>query len=95
MGDKYTFAAVLDYAPDGVNITFPDLPGCFSCADPGDTAGAIQNAKEALALHLFCMEQDGEEIPMPTKTASLAKNQRVAAIDVYMPSIRAAMLATA
>ena len=65
MKDRYSFIAILDYADDGISIEFPDLPGCLSCADRNNTEQALHNAKEALGLHLWGMEKDGEEIPAP------------------------------
>ncbi|MBQ5392086.1 MAG: type II toxin-antitoxin system HicB family antitoxin, partial [Spirochaetales bacterium] len=40
---------------------------------------------------LFGMEQDGERIPEPTEISALnlEKNQAVALINVFMPSVRA------
>ena len=91
MKSEYSFFAVLTYGSDGISIHFPDLPGCLSCADKDDTVSAIRNAKEALGLHLFGMEQDGELIPEPTEINGLAvdKNQAVALINVFMPTVRA------
>lgn len=51
MKNDYSFIAVLDYADDGINITFPDLPGCYSCADKNNSEEALKNAKEALGVH--------------------------------------------
>ena len=50
----------------------------------------MQNAKEALGLHIWGMEQDGEELPYPTSIAelSLGKGQIPALIDVFMPPVR-------
>jgi predicted RNase H-like HicB family nuclease len=56
--DRYIFPAVLTYAEDGISIEFPDLPGCLPCA--GSTEEALQNARQALGLHLYGMEQDGD-----------------------------------
>jgi predicted RNase H-like HicB family nuclease len=61
--DRYSYVAVFTYDDDGICIDFPDLPGCCPCADAGDTDSAIKNAKEALGLHIWGMEQDGEELP--------------------------------
>ena len=89
--NNYTFIAILEYAEDGINVSFPDLPGCFTCADAGDTEAALKNAKEALGLHLFGMEQDNEPIPeaTPIINIKLERNQIPVLIDVFMPSIRA------
>lgn len=91
MKNEYAFVAIFEYADDGINITFPDLEGCFSCAEVNDTDTALKNAKEALGLHLFAMEQDNEKIPEPRPITeiSLAKNQVPVLIDVFMPSVRA------
>ena len=43
MKNEYTFIAVLEYADDGINITFPDLPGCISCADVNATEEKVKN----------------------------------------------------
>ena len=93
MKNDYAFIAIFEYAEDGINISFPDLEGCFSCAEANDTDTALKNAKEALGLHLFAMEQDGETIPTPTpiNKITLEKNQVPVLIDVFMPSVRAAV----
>ena len=88
MQDIYTYAAVLAYAEDGISIEFPDLPGCLPCADT--TEEAAKNAKEALGLHLWGMEQDGEETPAPTVITELklASNEIPLLVEVFMPLVR-------
>ena len=88
MKDRYSFIAVLDMEDDGISIEFPDLPGCLPCADTMEEA--LKNAQEALGLHLWGMEQGGEEIPEPTpiQNIQLEKNQVPAVIEVFMPSFR-------
>lgn len=50
----------------GFSVHFPDLPGCTSY---GETLGEAQkNAQDALGLHLYGMEQDGDLIPAPSTT---------------------------
>ena len=90
MKDRYSYVAIFNYEEDGIAIEFPDLPGCFPCADKDDTEGALKNAKEALGLHIWGMEQDGEELPVPLAITdiSLEKNQIPVLIDVFMPPIR-------
>ena len=89
MKDRYSFVAVLNYAKDGISIEFPDLPGCLPCAK--NTEEAVYNAREALGLHLFGMEEDGERIPDPTPLDKipLQKGQLPVLVDVFMPPIRA------
>lgn len=88
--NRYCYVAIFSYDKDGISIEFPDLPGCYPCADKDDTDMALKNAKEALALHIWGMEQDGDEIPQPTTITSLhlESNQIAVLIDVFMPPVR-------
>ena len=88
MKDFYTFPAILSFADDGISIEFPDLPGCLPCAHTQEEA--IKNAREALGLHLFGMEEDGDSIPEPSLITSvpLEKNQSSILVDVWMPVVR-------
>lgn len=90
MKDRYVYVAVLTYEENGIAMEFPDLPGCYPCAEKDDIEGALQNAKEALGLHIWGMEQDGEELPYPTSITelSLEKGQIPVLIDVFMPPVR-------
>lgn len=90
MKDRYVYVAVLTYEENGITIEFPDLPGCYPCAEKDDIEGALQNAKEALGLHIWGMEQDGEELPYPTNITelSLEKGQIPVLIDVFIPPVR-------
>jgi predicted RNase H-like HicB family nuclease len=89
--DLYIYPAVFDYADDGISIEFPDLPGCLPCAKT--TEEAVHNAKEAVALHLYGMEQDGDPIPEPTPVDHIAleSNQIPILIEIYMPLHREAI----
>ena len=89
--DTYVFPAIFTYEEDGISIEFPDLPGCLSCADTTDEA--IKMAKEALALHLYGMEEDNDEIPKdtPINNIDLLKNQIPMLVEVYMPLYRTAI----
>ena len=86
--DRYSFVAVFTYDEDGISIDFPDLPGCCPCAVT--TEEALHNAKEALGLHLWGMEQDEEQIPAPSDIVDLCleKNQVPTLIEVFMPPVR-------
>ena len=88
--NRYCYVAIFSYDKDGISIEFPDLPGCYPCADKDDTDMALKNSKEALALHIWGMEQDGDEIPQPTTITSLhlESNQIAVLIDVFMPPVR-------
>jgi len=89
--DFYVFPAIFDYADDGISVEFPDLPGCLPCAQT--TEEAVQNAREAAALHLYSMEQDVEAIPEPTPIGrlKLEANQIPILIEIFMPLYREAI----
>lgn len=89
--DKYIFPAILEYAEDGISIEFPDLPGCLPCAQ--STEEAFKNAREAMGLHLWGMEQDSDPITEPTPVEKLRPepNQVVVLIEVWMPPFREAI----
>jgi len=86
--DRYIYPAIFDYAEDGISIEFPDLPGCLTCGDTEEEA--LRMAKEAMALHLYGLEQDGDTIPEPTKVKyiTVEDNQAVVLIDAWMPPFR-------
>ena len=89
--DKYCYPAVFGYNPDEteISVVFPDL----NCATSGvDDADALASARELLGCVLFGMEEDGEEIPEPSKLADieLDDTERSVLIDVFMPSVRMA-----
>ncbi|MEE5994520.1 MAG: type II toxin-antitoxin system HicB family antitoxin [Oscillospiraceae bacterium] len=88
MKDTYIFPAVFEFCDNGIAITFPDLSGCLPCAE--STEKAVQNAKEALTLHLYGMEEDGEPIPDPTPfdKIPLQEHQTLVLIEIYMPPFR-------
>lgn len=86
--DRYSYVAIFHYADDGISISFPDLPGCFPCAET--TEEAIKNAKEALGLHLWGIENDNDTIPQPTPITDLTlqSGEIPILVDVFMPPIR-------
>lgn len=88
MKDHYAFPAYFYFAEDGISIEFPDLPGCLSCAHSHEEA--FHNAKEALGLHLYGMEQDGEDIPEPTPVTQLRPEEAsaIVMVEVFMPAVR-------
>ena len=91
MKDFYAFPAIFHIADDGISISFPDLPGCLPCAATMEEAFA--NAREALQLHLYGMEEDEEDIPEATavKNIELSKDDTIAMIEAWMPPFRERM----
>ena len=86
--DRYLYPALFHYAEDGISVSFPDLPGCLSCGNTTEEAFAM--AREALALHLYGMEEDREPIPEPSPVERLyvGPNEVVVLIEVWMPAFR-------
>ncbi|KJE29207.1 hypothetical protein LG52_2269 [Geobacillus kaustophilus] len=86
--DRYIYPAIFDYGSDGISVEFPDLLGCFTCGDTEEEA--FKMAKEAMALHLYGLEQENEEIPQPSKVSEIQteNNQVIVFIEVWMPPFR-------
>jgi predicted RNase H-like HicB family nuclease len=86
--DIYIYPAVLAYAEDGISIEFPDLPGCLPCAHT--TEEAAKNAREAMGLHLWSLERDGDAIPEPTPVNKLmlGENEIPLLVEAFMPAVR-------
>ena len=89
MRDRYIFPAVFNYEDDGISVSFPDLPGCYTCGDNDEEA--VRMAEEALGLHIWSMENDGEAIPEASRGDKIqtAPNERIFLVDVWMPHVRA------
>ncbi|WP_294360647.1 type II toxin-antitoxin system HicB family antitoxin [uncultured Clostridium sp.] len=89
--DFYVFPAKFAFDKDGISVEFPDLPGCITCGDTVEEAN--RRAKEALALHLYGMEEDEERIPEATliKDIKCNSDEVVMLIEVYMAFYREAI----
>ena len=90
--NRYRFIAVLEYGDKGmIGVRFPDLPGCVSCEETTDKA--VESAKEVLLLHLYGMEEDGDEIPVPSelRDIQLEKNELPILVEVNMKPYREKM----
>lgn len=79
------------YEENQVGVTSPDLPGCVTVSK--DETDAIKCAKEALGLHIYGMEVDGESIPAPSSIKNLPQKKGTICVlvDVWMPLIRASV----
>jgi len=53
-------------------VTVPDLPGCFSAGSTFDLA--LENAREAILMHVEGMLEDGEPVPAPKTIEQLRRN---------------------
>jgi len=89
MKEKYLYSAIFEYAEDGINVSFPDLPEALTCGD--NTEEALRMAKECLELTIYGREEDGEDIPTPSRIKSTKENESVVLIEAYMPTVRMEM----
>jgi predicted RNase H-like HicB family nuclease/post-segregation antitoxin (ccd killing protein) len=97
--DKYRYPAVLGYDVPTKHyyVLWPDLPGCTTTGETEDEA--LDNAREAMSLHLWGLEDDGDEIPSPTPLQKLDLSEYlddgnkivVVLVEVWMPSFREKM----
>lgn len=62
---KLTYLAVIEPTEAGYSVYFPDLPGCTSYGEGFEEAQ--RQAVDALGLHLYGLEKDGDKIPFPSK----------------------------
>lgn len=62
---KLSYLAVFEPGKDGYGVYFPDLPGCISFGKTFEEAQL--EATDALGLHIYGMEKDGESLPEPSK----------------------------
>jgi predicted RNase H-like HicB family nuclease len=66
--DPQKYLVILEHA-EGSNYSayVPDLPGCVSTGDSRQEV--MRNIREAIALHLEGMREDGDPIPAPSSEA--------------------------
>ncbi len=87
---KLTYLAVFEPTESGYSVYFPDLPGCVSFGE--DFEEAQKEAAEALGLHIYGMEKDGDEIPAPSKSPQVdpetAAGYMVSPISVFPDIVR-------
>lgn len=94
--DRYRYPAVLGYDDPSKQyyVLWPDLPGCTTTGRTEDEA--LKNAREAMSVHLWGMEDDGDAIPTPTPIQQLDLSEYeedgnkfvVILVEIWMPSFR-------
>ena len=91
MNEVVAYPAIFSFDADGISVSFPDLPGCLSCAD--NSAEAIYMARDALSLRLWSDECDKISFPAPSDPIKLKEGLQpeeiVELIDVDMRAVRA------
>lgn len=87
---KITYLAVFEPTETGYSVYFPDLPGCVSYGE--DFEEAQRQAADALGLHIYGMEKDGDEIPTPSKAPQVdpetAVGSMVSLVTVFPDLVR-------
>ena len=67
---KYVYPAIFSPSEDGgFVVSFPDVSGCYT--DGNTLAEALEQAKDALCLMLYDMEEREEAIPEPTNAKDI------------------------
>ncbi len=87
---KLSYLAVFEPSGEGYSVYFPDLPGCISYGNSYEEAQ--KEAEDALGLHLYGMEKDGDEIPSPSKNPQIdeatAPGYLVSLVSVFPDIVR-------
>lgn len=86
--DIAIYPAILTKDDDGITVAFPDLPGCFSCADSEEEAAVM--ARDALGAWIVANEDLDREIPEPSTVSKIKtkKNESVIFVDAWLPIFR-------
>lgn len=70
---KLSYLVVLEPSEEGYGVYFSDLPGCISYGNSIEEAR--KNATEALELHVYGMEKDGDISGYSTKRDGQQKSE--------------------
>nr|WP_314432859.1 type II toxin-antitoxin system HicB family antitoxin [uncultured Brevundimonas sp.] len=68
MAKEYYVAVLERGLNDSFGVFFPDLPGCVSAGRTADEA--IRDAREALALHIEGLIEDGQPLPAASSASA-------------------------
>lgn len=75
---RYLVVVHHDRSGGPFGVTVPDLPGCFSA---GDTlADALENAREAIVLHVEGLLSDHEPVPAPAPAPTVDADGGIVAV---------------
>lgn len=86
---SYAYLAIFTREADGrYSVRFPQLDGCFTEGDSFEEARRM--AVDAMSLHLYGMEQDGEEIPAADLSAAVetGANEMAVPVTAWMTPFR-------
>jgi predicted RNase H-like HicB family nuclease len=82
-------ALIRKTAKSAFGVDFPDFPGCVSAGKTLESA--LVNAREALALHIEGLREDGEALPAPSSLDAVMAdphNGTAAAVLIDAPPAR-------
>ena len=86
--DTVIYPAILSKDDDGITITFPDLPGCISCAETEEEAAYM--ARDALGAWIVANEDLQQTIPTPSSISDIKakRNESAILVDAWLPIFR-------
>lgn len=85
--NSYTYVALFTRESDGrYSVRFPQLDGCYT--EGGSFDDARRMAVEAMSLHLYGMEQDGETPPAPNMAVRARAEELAVPITAWMTPFR-------
>lgn len=79
---KISYNAILEFAEDGINIIFPDIPNAFTCAY--SRKEAITMAKDVLGITLHKKKYNTLPTPTPKENISLKSGTEIVKITIFM-----------
>jgi predicted RNase H-like HicB family nuclease len=62
------YMVVVEHGPTSVGAYVPDLPGCVAVGETEQEAMTL--IREAVALHLEAMHEQGEQPPQPSSSSA-------------------------
>lgn len=87
---KLTYFAVFEPTEHGYRVHIPDVPGCVSHGE--NYNHAVEKAAEALGMHLYEMEKNGDPLPesssKPVVGLGTAKEYLVTPVTVFPDLVR-------
>ncbi|MBP1764547.1 MAG: HicB like antitoxin of bacterial toxin-antitoxin system [Firmicutes bacterium] len=69
INETYVYPAIFEKTDTGYSVMFPDLPGCFTVGV--NLHDAYEKAREAMGLHLWGFERDGDPFPKASSIDTL------------------------
>jgi antitoxin HicB len=87
---RYVYPATIEDEPEGVTITFPDVPEAITWGETREAA--LSHAPDALITGLSCYVDAGQKIPTPSPSRG-GTNIAVTALEATKLALHDAMLA--